>query len=75
MGVYSEDLGFFGDTYSQELTKLNIDRDRGREEIAYLSEEFKWGEILSIRLLNEFYRAASEIAAVRYIDLDISDLR
>ena len=75
IGVYlEEESSLSTHSYIQNLNIYNIIRDRGRDEVAYLSEGYSWGEIESIRLLEVFYQASKEILAIRSIDINNSEL-
>ena len=75
IGVYFEEESSLSyQKYDEDLKIYNISRDRGREEIAYLSESLAWGETKSIRLLKYFYEGSKEILGIRYIDIDSSEL-
>lgn len=75
IGVYFEEESSLSSyIYTQNLRIYNISRDRSRDEIAYLSEGYNWGEIESIRLLEVFYEASKEILAIKSIDINASEL-
>ena len=75
IGVYFEkESSLSSHYYTQNLRIYSISHNRGRDEIAYLSEGYSWGEIESIRILDIFFESSKEILATRSIDIYNSEL-